>query len=104
MAACRPLTSSRSTISKAVRVAIVNVGYRSTNYWVVSAGTRGNGGWDSGRLSSAESYTLQFSGEGTFTYADRANPSSTAQFELSVHLAHLPNDGQVARTDCCHPA
>jgi len=29
----------RSTVPKPVPVTIVNVGYRSTNYWVVSAGT-----------------------------------------------------------------
>ncbi|MGD2157601.1 MAG: MBL fold metallo-hydrolase [Anaerolineales bacterium] len=34
-----PLGSTRSTMSESVQVTIVNVGYRSTNYWVVSAGT-----------------------------------------------------------------
>jgi len=33
------LGRTRSTMPKPVRVTIVNVGYRSTNYWVVSAGT-----------------------------------------------------------------
>jgi len=33
------LGSTQSTMIKTERVTIVNVGYRSTNYWVVSAGT-----------------------------------------------------------------
>lgn len=34
-----PLGSAHETMTKATSVTIVNVGYRSTNYWVVSAGS-----------------------------------------------------------------
>ena len=35
-------------------------------------------GWDSGLLTTGESYKRQLSAEGTYTYRDSANPDATA--------------------------
>ncbi|MEZ4733522.1 MAG: GEVED domain-containing protein [Caldilineaceae bacterium] len=40
--------------------------------------TADNGGWDSGLLTTGESYKRQLSAEGTYLYRDSANPDATA--------------------------
>ncbi|MCB0107615.1 MAG: carboxypeptidase regulatory-like domain-containing protein, partial [Caldilineaceae bacterium] len=43
-----------------------------------AGGTADNGGWDSGQLTTGESYKRQMNQEGTFIYQDSANPDATA--------------------------
>ena len=40
--------------------------------------TAGSAGWDSGLLTTGESYKRQLSTEGTYLYRDSANPDATA--------------------------
>jgi len=84
------LTVPPGSIIKWVNTDISDHTSTSTSPALAGPGTPGNGGWDSGRLSSGESYMLEFTGEGTFTYADRANPSHTAQIKVGDHMIFLP--------------
>jgi plastocyanin len=46
---------------------------------VAAAGVNaGSAGWDSGLLTTGESYKRQLSAEGTYTYRDSTNPDATA--------------------------
>jgi plastocyanin len=84
------LTVPPGSIVKWVNADIGDHTSTSTSPALVGPGTPGNGGWDSGRLSSGESYMLEFAVKGTFAYADRANPSHTAQIKVGDHLVYLP--------------
>lgn len=84
------LTVTPGSIIKWVNTDIGDHTSTSTNPALASPGTAGNGSWDSGRLSSGESYALQFPSEGTFTYVDRANPSNTAQIQVASNVVYLP--------------
>ena len=57
----------------------------------------GSAGWDSGLLTTGESYKRQLTVEGTYTYRDSTNPDATATIIVkqsapvqTVRMLYLP--------------
>jgi uncharacterized repeat protein (TIGR01451 family) len=53
---------------------------------LLTPGTAGNGGWDSGVLATGASYRLRLTEAGTYTYTDAANPLHTATIVIDDSL------------------
>ncbi|HSR33504.1 MAG TPA: hypothetical protein VLY63_23300 [Anaerolineae bacterium] len=84
------LTVLPGSIVKWVNMDIADHTSTSIDPRLARPGVAGNGGWDSGRLSSGESYMQRLVDEGTFTYADRANPANTAHIQVGGDRVYLP--------------
>ena len=62
----------------------------STDPGLAGPGTLVSGGWDSGALGSGQRYSRQFNDQGTFSYADQANPANTGQVVVVSLPVYLP--------------
>ena len=63
----------------------------STDPALAGPGIADSGGWDSGALGSGQSYLLQLTTEGTYSYVDQVNPLNTATLIVDANAA-LPYD------------